>query len=418
MRKIKNNLMELLVMFGVLLVLYYSSDPVMLGDSNRYVNGSLHDPPLYSTIIALMQFIFGNLKSVIIFQTLIIGVSIIYFSSTLGKYFNLNTTEKILISIFLLAPTFKFYNNLLTEPLSYAFSLLLISFVVKLIYNFKSKNLIYFSIFVILLLLMRNQFIFLYPVILSLYVGILILNKSKKTFYFLTISFISIFLFQYALINLNKHIHKDTREDKTLTNSNKGVYFFTFIDSIYISNGEDLELFLNKDLQVTLSLIFKEMDKRKASIKYYDNRGHFSLSFKEIRNYSEPLLIDLADKKDITLNELKKEISVTLISANFNNYLLHIFKKFYDTTWLFIFVPFFILLASLLGFIKSKSNFSLLLIFLSIFTLANHSVVYLFGRVQQRYFIYTDFVILIFIFISFIVLLRSKEKSSHKKTST
>jgi len=48
---------------------------------------------------------------------------------------------------------------------------------------------------------------------------------------------------------------------------------------------------------------------------------------------------------------------------------------------------------------KNRSNLSLFLISLSSFALANHSVVYLFGRVQPRYLIYSDFILLIFIFI-------------------
>ena len=60
------------------------------------------------------------------------------------------------------------------------------------------------------------------------------------------------------------------------------------------------------------------------------------------------------------------------------------------------------------NFIKYKSKDSLLILFLSTFALANHSVVYLFGRVQPRYLIYTDFVILVFIFITFIIFLKKQ----------
>jgi len=96
---------------------------------------------------------------------------------------------------------------------------------------------------------------------------------------------------------------------------------------------------------------------------------------------------------------IKKDIAIKLISANFIKYVRLIFKKLYDSTWLFVFVPFFILLATTIEFYKNRSNLSLFLISLSSFALANHSVVYLFGRVQPRYLIYSDFILLIFIFI-------------------
>ena len=42
------------------------------------------------------------------------------------------------------------------------------------------KNIIWAVFFIVLLLLTRNQFMFLYPVILLIYFGIFIIYKSKK----------------------------------------------------------------------------------------------------------------------------------------------------------------------------------------------------------------------------------------------
>ena len=150
------------------------------------------------------------------------------------------------------------------------------------------------------------------------------------------------------------------------------------------------------------------MENKKALMKNYDSRGHFGLSLKEIRYYSDKLLKDLAFVENTTVNNLKKIISIKLITLNFKKYLKHTFKKFYDSTWLFVFVPLFMMIASLFGFNKYKSKYSLTILFLSIFSLANHSVVYLFGRVQPRYFIYTDFVLLIFIFITFVIFFKKR----------
>ena len=220
------------------------------------------------------------------------------------------------------------------------------------------------------------------------------------------ISFLSIFIIHNASLNLNKYIKKDYFENKSLSN-NKGIFFFTYIDAIYISTDKDIELFENENIQNTLTSILNKLDNKKALIKYYDNRGHYSLSLKKIRDYSNILLKDLALKENTTEINLKKQISIKIITANFGKYTKHIFKKFYDATWLFVFVPFFMMLASLIAFIKYKSKYSLLVMFLSVFALANHSVVYLFGRVQPRYLIYTDFIILIFIFITFVIFLKN-----------
>ena len=406
---IKNNIIEILVTVGVLLMLLYSSSPDIYPDTQRFLNGHLHAPPLYSTIIYVMQLIFGSLNSVIIFQTFFVGFGIIYFSRTVAIHFNLDLIIKSIVALFLFLPVLKFYNGLITEPISYAFSLLFVSFAIKLIYNLNIKNIFWISIFVIMLLLLRNQFIFLYPVILLLYLGILIIRSSKKTFVWLLISLLSIFIIHNVTLSVNKHIKKNNFENKSLSN-NKGIFFFTYIDAIYISTDKDIELFENENLQNTFTSILNKLDNKKALIKYYDSRGHYSLSLSKIRKYSDILLKDLALKENTTVINLKKQISIKIITANFEKYIKHIFKKFYDSTWLFIFVPFFMMLASLIGFIKYKSKYSLLIIFLSVFVLTNHAVIYLFGRIQPRYFIYTDFIILVFIFITFTIFLKREKK--------
>ena len=278
-----------------------------------------------------------------------------------------------------------------------------------LIFNFNIRNLIFTTFFVVLLLLTRNQFIILYPVILLLYLGILILHNSKKIFTVLIISFLSIFLIHNSLIIFNTQAKQNNFKTESLSYVSLGPFFHTYFDAIYISGAKDVLLFEDQNLQKTLNIIFEEMDNQKALLKYYNGRGHFGISLSKIKNYSKPLLKNLADQNDISVINLKKEISIKLIKANFRKYTKHIFKKSYDSSWLFIFLPFLIMLAGLTNFLKYKSHLSLLITFISTFSLANHSIIYLFGRVQPRYFIYTDFVLLIFIFILFNFFLKKKK---------
>ena len=401
MKKIKNNLSEIITAAGVLLLLLYSSDPIMKGDAFRYLYGNLIDPPMYSLIISIMQSLFATLNSVIVFQTFLIGLGIIYFTRSMSKIFDINYIIKIIVSFFLFIPILQFYKNLLTEPISYAFSLLLVGSVINLIYNFNSRNLFWIIGFVIALLLSRNQFIILYPVIFLLFLSIFILNKSKKTLIMLVLSFLSILIIHNSLLTLNKYMKQNTLETKTSLNKKYGPFYFSYIDSIYISTVNDATLFENQNIQNTLTKIFSKMDNQKALVEYYDGRGHYGLSFNNIRNYADDLIENLAYQENTTVADIQKKISAKLIKVNFKKYIKHIFKKFYDSTWLFIFVPFAMLIAALTNFIKYKSQLMLVIIFLSTFALANHSMAYIFGRVQPRYFIYTDFILLVFIFLFF-----------------
>jgi hypothetical protein len=405
---IKNNALEIFIVFFGLLLLFYSSNPVIHSDSSRYLAGSLKDPPLYSTIIIIMKFLFKSLNSIIIFQTLFVSFSIVFFSRVMTLNFNLNIPTKAFISVFLFLPFIQFYNHLLTEPISYAFSLFLVSFAVKLVYKFNNINLFWFTFFVIALLLTRNQFIFLYPVILLLYLGILIIYNSKKTLILLFISLLSVFIIHNFLIFFNTYVKQNSFKKENLSYVDKGPYYFTYFDAIYISSIKNVELFENPNVQKMMISVFNEMDNQKALVSHYDGRGHFGLSLSKIKIYSYPLLKDLAIKENTSVINLKKNISFKLIKKNFRKYIKHIFKKFYDSTWLFVFLPFFMLIASLINFFKYKRHFHLIVTFLSTFALANHSVIYLFGRVQPRYFIYTDFILLIFIFIIFNNLLQKR----------
>ena len=406
--KIENYITEIFISTLVLVLLFYSSNPVLYPDSQRYLHGSLNHPPLYFIIILTMQSIFKTLNSVIIFQTFFVGFGIIFFTKTISKYFNLNIVKKIIVALFLFLPIIEFYNNLLTEPFSYAFSLLFVSFVVRLIYNFNIQNIVWSTIFIVALLLTRNQFIFLYPVILLLYLSILFADRSKKKLILLTVSFISIIFIPNSLISLYKNVKGTPFTIEASLNNDSAVFNFIYIDAIYISTIQDLKTFKDKNLEKTLTKIFKEIDGQKASLEHYNGRGHFGTSFPIIQRQSKIFLKDLAFQKNTTLANLKREISIKLIKTNFKKYIKFLFKKFYDSTWLFIFLPFFMILAAVPKFLIQKTNLSLLIIFLSTFVLANHSIVYLFGRVQPRYLIYTDFILLIFIYIIFTILLKKK----------
>ena len=400
---IKKYICEILISFMFLSLLFYSSNPILYDDSTRYLKGYSPDLPLYSIIINILLLTFNSLNSIVVFQAIFLCVGIIFFTRTITIQFNLSLITKIFIAIFLFIPTVKFYNYLLTEPLSFALSLFFISFIIKLIYNFNFFNLILSALFIIALLLVRKQFIILYPLILIIYIGIFMAHTSKKTFILLAISFMSIFIIHNSLLFFSKYKNSNSYDRENSFNSDHGIFKFLFIDAIYISDFEVIKLFENESYKIAVSKILKEIDLQKASIKFYNGRGHYGNSYSIIKNV-DVSLNDLAQKENTTINILKKKISIKIISANYLNYMKLIFKKFYDATWLFIFVPFFMLVPSLFKFIKHKTNFSLVITFISLFALANHSVVVLFGRVQPRYLIYSDFVLLIFIFISFLAL--------------
>ena len=305
----KNNyyIADFFLLLVTLSLLFYSSDPVFHIDSARYIKQSFMDPPIYSTVIIVMEYIFGTLNSVVIFQTLFIFFGIVFFTRNVTKYFNLSLQVKIIIYFFLFLPILQFYRNLLTEPLGYAFSLFFITFIIKLIFNFKYQNLIGCTLFSAVLLLLRNQFIFIYPLLIFIYIGILILNKPNKIFNYLLLSFISLLFIQNSLNFLNSYVKKDIIKLDIKVKESSGPYFFTYFDAIYISSKDDLDVFEDENLKEVLLNIFIEMDNRKSLVKHYDGRGHFGLSLNEISDYSSTPLENLAVEKKTSIKNLKKK---------------------------------------------------------------------------------------------------------------
>lgn len=411
---IKKNISAILVIFSVFFILNYSSDPILYGDSSRYLNFSLKDPPLYSFFINSLQIVFEDLSLVVIFQTIFIGVAIILFTKTLSDNLKLDTFIGILITLFLFLPIIKFYRMILTEPIGYAFTLFFFNFAFRLIYNFSLKNLFGLTFFAIALLLTRNQFLYLYLVLFFFYQGIFILYRSKKNFIYLLTSILIIFFTHNSIVKLSIHLKMNSlnTEMSFINEKNKyGLFYYTYIDAIYISNDKNIKMIKNEKMKTLLLNIFQEMNNKKALNAHYNGRGHYGSSFNEIRFYSDPLIEELASRQKLDINEVQKRITFVLIKKNFIKYITHIFKKFYDATWLFVLLPLIMLFISFFSFIKQKGKFSLFTFFLSIFTVGNHSTVYFLGRMQPRYLIYSDIILLMFVGLILFIFLEKKSNN-------
>ena len=160
-------------------------------------------------------------------------------------------------------------------------------------------------LFIILLVLLRNQLVILYPIRCKVFIfhfGIFVIQKSRKIYIFkLIFSFICIFLFQQSATKIDNYIKiKTLKNDQYIKLLNKkSPIRFISNDAIYISDIKDIELFKNKTLRKALFNLFTALEKEKALSKYYDSRGHFALSFKIIDDFSELILIDVAKKKKL-----------------------------------------------------------------------------------------------------------------------
>ena len=160
--------------------------------------------------------------------------------------------------------------------------------------------------FVIMLLFEKAICVFI-PTSFIIILRYFYIKQIQKKFLWISFCILSIFLVPIFFPSLNKHIIESSNGKKIYQDlDGYGLYYFTYIDSIYISNINDVDLFENQNVKKTLYKIFEEMDKQKMLIKYYDGRGHFGKSFASIRDNSTNLLLDLAAKENTTINDLKE----------------------------------------------------------------------------------------------------------------
>ena len=91
------------------------------------------------------------------------------------------------------------------------------------------------------------------------------LNKSKKIIFTLLISFLCIFFVHNTFITLNNYLKKNDIKLNDVLRNDSGIYYYLYIDAIYISDVNDSKLIQNQKLSKTINKILNEVDNKKTS---------------------------------------------------------------------------------------------------------------------------------------------------------
>ena len=102
MINIKRHSIDLILLIITMVLLIYSTEPVIQGDSRRYLSYNLSDPPLIPWFVKITLYLFGSLKAIVILQTLAIYFGVVKFTKTISKYFDINILTKLFIALFYL----------------------------------------------------------------------------------------------------------------------------------------------------------------------------------------------------------------------------------------------------------------------------------------------------------------------------
>jgi hypothetical protein len=159
-----------LPLMGILAVLLWFG-PLIAPDTGGYVVPSQARPPLYPYFLHVFRLVFGaeNYWPVFVGQLFIGLYACQHLTQTLEKVFSLNNLSKGVVFFCLFSPYFlpcRFGNYILSEALAYPLFLWSFSYFCESLRSSALKPFLYFLGGVVLLVLTRRQFIFLYPFVI------------------------------------------------------------------------------------------------------------------------------------------------------------------------------------------------------------------------------------------------------------
>jgi len=411
---------EVLIYAGTLTLLsvfMIIDGPIIYGDSNGYLNMSPKRSAGYPLFLYLFR-IFGDyqLYAVIIVQCIINIAALTIFIHYICRLINVPKYGSLFIlpvvsymyfvERYLYNTSSFFYQTaILTEALSIPIFLIIAIFLIESVLQKKYRYLIIGMAMNSVLILIRSQFLFMYPIAFLLIVYIYF--HRRDTILLLKVSAI-IFVIAFSHQLFNKTYNYILFGEFTSSLS-ANLSFVT--NALYVSEYSDINFFYDPEERELFDLIFTESyEKNLLKISYQDSlsavpgslrRGgntrqinHYSNSFNDLLHrtvnpiienyYSQYEGIELRKK----INEKVDVLATTLTKRNWkkvlkNNTLDILVSGFHNYLHVIIFLSLFFL--SLYGIYKNSMNGKIITLFMIIHIL-NLIIVSIGGRVIPRYY--------------------------------
>lgn len=337
-------------------------------------------------LIVLIQHFFGVISTIFIY-----------------KLFNLFTNNVYTFGgtvLFLLCPISIFNSYILTESISISFSVIFFYFYIKELHKPNYKNILYLSVFLTLMILLRPQFAFYLVGLVSLP---LFSKMYKKYYLILIIPFVSLIIWMLFVYNYSGHFNiTNLMGYNLITHTGKFIEYaepkFNFIKNDYIIKREENI----KSIGYQYFTIYEIDDSIKArhglSTVELSNLLK-QLSFELIKNYPFEYLKSVwaAIRLSFTIPTFESVVKSPVL------YLTRILLPFYQ-----IILGFGLTITILYSFLKNNKRYQVL-IFYIILTLLS-SVLFDCSN-NARYFIYSYPLIFIFVVLGIENLIKNRMQS-------
>ncbi len=325
------------------------------------------------------------------------------------KQFKFQKIFSILSLLILIAPLLYLYftaNKVLTEALAYPLFLIFIANSLYAIIECRKKNLIYSAIILILLVLVRGQFLSLIPIqlIACFYLAY---YRRQKVYLLVGIFFMGL-PFLTSLIDKGYHYVQYEHFISTPT-----AHHFT-TPLFYVAEKEDVNLFSNTDEREYFKRVKKRLDEKKWTYEYgekYDSIGIFDLykrNFSKICNWTvQEYGMRLYSERDFSIteqylatNELNESMFLPLLSNNYKKwiklYIQNIKASLGNSKYLALHVI--LLMVGVFLIVKKNYKVGIFIVFSISCTFSNIILLAICTHSEKRYVFYTDWVLFIILF--------------------
>lgn len=387
--------------------------PVQLQpDSIGYLESWFNRPPVYPLLIAFFESLFGSyyLTALKVFQLGLGLFSIHFFTSEIRKLTSLNALFSLVLTAILLIPYV--YNQLvanyvLTEALAYPLYLVISVKALVFLQHRNFKQLGPILVLMLLLLLIRKQFLFVLPflILILLWTGYQTKNFRKSA-----IGIIAVLAVPFLATQIDCTYHKIVHGHYVATPWN-GIHLLA--PAMYVADAEDVRLYDDEVEKQFFLDMHASIEKKEVTSSsqpaYFKDRGveHYLNSFPAIANatlYTEGI-VRFENKLPsnealIELNKVTTAMTPALIMDNFKKWITVYIKNMmhgFGSAKHFLFYA----LLACIGFYFFKKKdvvFNTMLLF-SLFLISNVAIIATGMHALKRFTFYNDWVLFLVVFL-------------------
>ncbi len=289
--------------------------PMIANDTLSYVNCSAFRPFFYPLVLKLNALINGdnNYSNLVLFQNFLGFAAAEFTARKFMHFFDLNRIQKWALFIVLLAPYYISFHNvgnlILTEAIAYPLFLMAIYFLFEGIINKKTRSLIYFTLLLSLLIFVRRQFLFLYPVYSLL---LLYLFRYERRCFRVGL-LVVIFILCGIATNLVERTWQYTHNGHFTTIPFTGLQIV--VAPLYVSKDSD-SMYFKDDLQKSIFLKVRDvmhqqklcLDDQKNATLSTEVYFQYLYSFNQIARYILVPEVDKQLKGSLVALDINKDI--------------------------------------------------------------------------------------------------------------